>query len=73
MVVTTKPHVAKQCNLNYGCVPLCLPGAENMSEDKVTEQVGGSMLCHASVPFGRCAKHPVWRSFVTHKTQLLNP
>ncbi|EFJ40446.1 pyruvate kinase [Volvox carteri f. nagariensis] len=33
LVVTTRPHVAKQCNLNYGCVPLLLKGVK-MGKDE---------------------------------------
>ncbi|GFR42123.1 hypothetical protein Agub_g2966 [Astrephomene gubernaculifera] len=39
IVVTTKPHVAKQCNLNYGCVPLLLRGWKESDEEAVVQQV----------------------------------
>ncbi|GLC60287.1 hypothetical protein PLESTB_001594600 [Pleodorina starrii] len=40
VVVTTKPHVAKQCNLVYGCVPLLLRGGKmSKDEEHVIQQV----------------------------------
>ncbi len=40
LVVTTRPHVAKQCNLMYGCVPLLLRGGKmSKDEDAVLQQV----------------------------------
>ncbi len=50
MVVTTKPHVAKQCNVNFGCVPLLVAaphysagtdGAEEVMEEALLQQVTG--------------------------------
>ncbi|GIL77051.1 hypothetical protein Vretimale_3233 [Volvox reticuliferus] len=40
LVVTTRSHVAKQCNLNYGCVPLLLRGCKMSKGEKyVIEQI----------------------------------
>ncbi|GIL58673.1 hypothetical protein Vafri_13670 [Volvox africanus] len=40
LVVTTRSHVAKQCNLNYGCVPLLLRGSKmSKDEDYVIQQI----------------------------------
>ncbi|KXZ44735.1 hypothetical protein GPECTOR_63g60 [Gonium pectorale] len=40
VVVTSKEHVAKQCNLNYGCVPLLLrAGRKHLEDDSVLQKV----------------------------------
>ena len=45
VVVTTKQHVANQCNINWGTVPLLLPPSAHRS----IEQVCGR-LCHTRIP-----------------------
>ena len=40
VVVTTKAHVARQCNLHWSTVPLLLPHGERMADmDKILEEV----------------------------------
>lgn len=46
VVVTTRSHVAKQCNLSYGCVPLLLRGGKMAKdEEHVIQQVKTHLRC----------------------------
>ncbi|PNG93949.1 Pyruvate kinase, partial [Tetrabaena socialis] len=37
VVVTTRKHVARQCNMNYGCVPLLLRQREEHAMEHIVE------------------------------------